>query len=128
MNCEEPSLLPAWKGFQDHRHRPLGHPSASDNRPEFLRSCKRRDSFERDAAPIWRRPCSSWPALRFLRMCIPRRVDRTRWRLYTGPIRIDRSMTLRAKAVRYGYTESEETRIVSRNRVEVRGARQVTMN
>jgi hypothetical protein len=32
-----------------------------------------------------------------------------RWRLYTGPIRVDRSMTLRARAIRYGYKESEET-------------------
>jgi N-sulfoglucosamine sulfohydrolase len=35
-----------------------------------------------------------------------------RWRLYTGPIRVTPSMTLRAKAIRYGYKESEETRIV----------------
>lgn len=34
------------------------------------------------------------------------------WRLYTGPILVDSPMTLRAKAVRYGYTESAETRIV----------------
>jgi N-sulfoglucosamine sulfohydrolase len=33
------------------------------------------------------------------------------WRLYTGPIRVDRPMTLRAKAVRYGYKESVETRV-----------------
>ena len=35
-----------------------------------------------------------------------------RWRLYTGPILVDRPMTLRAKAIRYGYKESEETRTV----------------
>jgi N-sulfoglucosamine sulfohydrolase len=33
-----------------------------------------------------------------------------RWRLYTGPILVDRPMTLRAKAIRYGYKESAETR------------------
>ncbi len=35
-----------------------------------------------------------------------------RWHLYTGPILVDRAMTLRAKAVRYGYKESPETRTV----------------
>jgi arylsulfatase A-like enzyme len=35
-----------------------------------------------------------------------------KWRLYTGPILIDSPMTLRAKAIRYGYKESAETRIV----------------
>lgn len=35
-----------------------------------------------------------------------------KWRLYTGPIRIDSPMTLRAKAIRYGYKESAETRVV----------------
>ncbi len=35
-----------------------------------------------------------------------------RWRLYTGPIRVDAPMTLRAKAIRYGYKESAETRTV----------------
>jgi N-sulfoglucosamine sulfohydrolase len=34
------------------------------------------------------------------------------WRLYTGPILADRPMTIRAKAIRYGYKESAETRIV----------------
>jgi len=34
------------------------------------------------------------------------------WRLYTGPILVDRPMTLRAKAIRYGYKESAETRTV----------------
>ena len=34
------------------------------------------------------------------------------WRLYTGPIRVDEPTTLRAKAIRYGYKESAETRIV----------------
>jgi arylsulfatase A-like enzyme len=33
-----------------------------------------------------------------------------KWRLCTGPISIDRPMTLRAKAIRYGYKESVETR------------------
>lgn len=35
-----------------------------------------------------------------------------KWRLYTGPILIDRPMTLRTKAIRYGYKESAETRTV----------------
>jgi N-sulfoglucosamine sulfohydrolase len=35
-----------------------------------------------------------------------------KWRLYTGPIRVAAPMTLRAKAIRYGYKESEETRVV----------------
>lgn len=35
-----------------------------------------------------------------------------RWRLYTGPILVDRPMTLRAKAIRYGYKESAETATV----------------
>jgi arylsulfatase A-like enzyme len=35
-----------------------------------------------------------------------------KWRLYTGPIRIDAPMTLRTKAIRYGYKESAETRTV----------------
>ena len=34
-----------------------------------------------------------------------------KWRLYTGPILVDRPMTLRAKAIRYGYKESAETRV-----------------
>ena len=34
-----------------------------------------------------------------------------KWRLYTGPVLIDRPMTLRAKAIRYGYKESAETRV-----------------
>lgn len=39
-----------------------------------------------------------------------------KWRLYTGPILVDAPMTLRAKAIRYGYKESAETRMVfSRN-------------
>ena len=33
------------------------------------------------------------------------------WRIYTGPILVDRPMTLRAKAIRYGYKESVETRV-----------------
>jgi N-sulfoglucosamine sulfohydrolase len=35
-----------------------------------------------------------------------------KWHLYTGPILVDRPMTLRAKAIRYGYKESAETRTV----------------
>jgi arylsulfatase A-like enzyme len=35
-----------------------------------------------------------------------------RWRLYTGPILVDSPMTLRTKAIRYGYKESAETRVV----------------
>ena len=35
-----------------------------------------------------------------------------RWHLYTGPIRVVAPMTLRAKAIRYGYKESAETRTV----------------
>ena len=34
------------------------------------------------------------------------------WRLYTGPILVTAPMTLRAKAIRYGYKESDETRVV----------------
>ena len=33
-----------------------------------------------------------------------------KWRLYTGPIRVTPGMTLRAKAIRYGYKESVETK------------------
>jgi arylsulfatase A-like enzyme len=33
------------------------------------------------------------------------------WRLYTGPILVREPMTIRAKAIRYGYKESAETRI-----------------
>jgi arylsulfatase A-like enzyme len=36
----------------------------------------------------------------------------TRWRLYTGPILVDRPMTLRTKAIRYGYKESAEAQVV----------------
>ena len=35
-----------------------------------------------------------------------------KWRLYTGPILVDAPMTLRAKAIRYGYKESAEARVV----------------
>ncbi len=34
-----------------------------------------------------------------------------KWRLYTGPILVKGPMTLRAKAIRYGYKESPETRL-----------------
>ena len=34
------------------------------------------------------------------------------WRLYTGPILINAPLTLRARAIRYGYKESKETRVV----------------
>jgi len=34
-----------------------------------------------------------------------------KWRLYTGPILVNAPMTLRAKAIRYGYKESAETRV-----------------
>jgi arylsulfatase A-like enzyme len=34
-----------------------------------------------------------------------------KWRLYTGPILVQAPMTLRAKAIRYGYKESAETRV-----------------
>ena len=34
-----------------------------------------------------------------------------KWRLYTGPILVEAPMTLRAKAIRYGYKESAETRV-----------------
>jgi hypothetical protein len=30
------------------------------------------------------------------------------WRLYDGPIRVDSTVTIRAKAIRYGYEESDE--------------------
>jgi hypothetical protein len=35
-----------------------------------------------------------------------------KWRLYTGPIRVTGPTTIRAKAIRYGYKESVETRMV----------------
>jgi arylsulfatase A-like enzyme len=35
-----------------------------------------------------------------------------KWRLYTGPILIDAPVMVRAKAIRYGYKESPETRVV----------------
>ena len=38
-----------------------------------------------------------------------------KWRLYTGPILVKAPMTLRAKAIRYGYKESVETRVTFTN-------------
>ncbi len=38
------------------------------------------------------------------------------WRLYTGPIQVKAPMTLRAKAIRYGYKESAETRVTFTDR------------
>jgi hypothetical protein len=38
-----------------------------------------------------------------------------RWRLYTGPIAVRSPMTLRARAIRYGYKESAEARVVLTN-------------
>jgi hypothetical protein len=35
-----------------------------------------------------------------------------RWQLYTGPILVKAPMTLRARAIRYGYKESDEARVV----------------
>ena len=35
-----------------------------------------------------------------------------KWRLYTGPILVESPVTIRAKAIRYGYKESLETRTV----------------
>jgi N-sulfoglucosamine sulfohydrolase len=35
-----------------------------------------------------------------------------KWRLYTGPILVNAPMALRTKAIRYGYKESAETRMV----------------
>ena len=34
------------------------------------------------------------------------------WRLYTGPIPVEAGTALRVKAIRYGYQESAETRVV----------------
>ena len=42
-----------------------------------------------------------------------RRGPTATWRLYTGPIVVKAPMTLRAKAIRYGYKESQETRVGS---------------
>jgi arylsulfatase A-like enzyme len=47
-----------------------------------------------------------------------------RWRLYTGPIRVDAPLTIRAKAIRYGYKESAETRIALTGLQSSRGASQ----
>lgn len=37
--------------------------------------------------------------------------ENPRWSLYTGPIRVESEVTIRAKAIRYGYAESEEARV-----------------
>ena len=37
--------------------------------------------------------------------------DDARWRLYTGPILVTGSSVIRARAIRYGYAESEETTV-----------------
>ena len=37
--------------------------------------------------------------------------DAAAWKLYAGPILVDRPMTIRARAIRYGYKESTETRV-----------------
>jgi N-sulfoglucosamine sulfohydrolase len=34
-----------------------------------------------------------------------------KWRLYSGPILVDSPIVIRAKAIRYGYKESPETRM-----------------
>jgi arylsulfatase A-like enzyme len=38
-----------------------------------------------------------------------------RWKLYTGPFRVQGTATIRARAIRYGYRESPETRILVRS-------------
>ena len=37
--------------------------------------------------------------------------ENPRWMLYTAPIRVERDVTIRAKAIRYGYAESDERRV-----------------
>jgi arylsulfatase A-like enzyme len=37
--------------------------------------------------------------------------ESARWRIYTGPILVTQPTTIRAKAIRYGYKESAETRV-----------------
>ena len=61
-----------------------------------------------------RRPRSSSTCRRRARRSAtrPKTVRTPRWRLYTGPIRVDGPMTLRAKAIRYGYKESAEAKVV----------------
>ncbi|HEV3486366.1 MAG TPA: sulfatase-like hydrolase/transferase, partial [Vicinamibacterales bacterium] len=43
-----------------------------------------------------------------------------KWKLYTGPILVDRPITLRTKAIRYGYKESAETRVTFTRSVTAR--------
>jgi N-sulfoglucosamine sulfohydrolase len=38
--------------------------------------------------------------------------ERARWQLYSRPIRVDRTTTIRAKAIRYGYEESGEAHTI----------------
>jgi arylsulfatase A-like enzyme len=47
-----------------------------------------------------------------------------RWRLYTGPILIDHPMTLRTKAIRYGYKESAETKVVFTKETPLAGSQE----
>ena len=99
-----PRYPSGYSGFQDHRHRPLGHPSASNIRPEFacltrieadsLRQCNRkcndRDSARRAmynftagfATPGWRasppiRSSTSYAVIRSSRRRRPRAASGT---------------------------------------------------
>jgi hypothetical protein len=47
-----------------------------------------------------------------------------KWRLYTGPILIDHPMTLRTKAIRYGYKESAETKVVFTKETPLAGSQE----
>ena len=37
------------------------------------------------------------------------------WQIYTGPVRLEKTDTLLAKAIRYGYKESEDIAVPSNN-------------
>ena len=68
----------------------------------------RRDA-DRDQRLRWRSSSTFRPRAR--RLVTPlKKGPSAKWRLYTGPIRVDAPMTLRAKAIRYGYKESAEAR------------------